>query len=460
MVKSTYYFVCKKDGEHMSKKYTVRCKELNYDGEGLVVFNNSKFYTPYVLPGEKCEISLVHGKDKTRAKVEAIIEPSEARVPVNCPVYGKCGACTLLHMKYEEECRFKQNKVQELFKDTGAEVLPFIASSRPEHYRNKIYCSFGFEKDPRGKIKYIAGLYMENTRKICPVESCLLENKIARPIVKTVLDLMRLTGTRAYDPETRTGVLRHAYIRISEKTGKVMLVLVTGTDKFEAGKRFTETLTKKHPCIETIIHNINTKNTGMVLGDRDKVLFGPGFITDEILGKKFKISPHSFYQVNPLQTERLYERAIELAEIGKEDTVFDMYCGTGTISILAAGKAKKVIGVEINKDAVRDAKENANLNNCGNAEFICTDVKEFLKDSKEKADVLIMDPTRNGADEEFLAAVVANSPKRIVYVSCEPVTQARDVKFLMNEGYKLLKVQGVDMFSHTPNTECICLLAR
>ena len=444
----------------MSKQYTVRCKGLDSEGAGLVTFNNSIFSVPYVLPGEKCDIELVYGKNETGARLVRVIEPSKDRVEVTCNAYGKCGACNLLHMDYQAECRYKQELVADLFKETGAEQLPFIASDRPDNYRNKIYITFDYQKNAKGQVRYVAGLYQENTRRVVQTNGCLLEKKIAQKITATIIDLMRLTGTRAYDQETGTGTLRHAYFRVSEKTGSVMLVLVTGSKDFKASGRFVETLTKKHGCIETIIWNVNSKKTGMVLGDKDTVLYGKGFIEDELLGLKFRISPHSFYQVNPHQTEKLYRAALEMAEIGKNDEVVDAYCGTGTISLAAAGSAGHVTGVEVNHDAVRDAKEAARTNGIQNVDFVTEDAGKYLESAEKHIDVLIMDPPRSGSDETFLKAAAAAECDRIVYISCEPKTQKRDVEFLMKNGYKCVKMQAVDMFSHTPKVENICLLKR
>lgn len=447
----------------MSKVYTVRCKELNGNGEGVVVFNNKKFAVPYVLPGEKCDIELVYkGTDKKaeqKARLVKVIEPSEARVPAACSFFGKCGACSLLHMTYEEELKFKQDKVAKLFGGFKVEQLPIIGSERPEHYRNKIYAAFDFVVS-HGHSKIIAGMYNENSHEVTGTADCVLQKDIANAIIKTIIDVMRITGTKAYDEDTKTGTLRHCYIRVSEKTGKVMLVLVTGTQEFMAKKQFVETLTKKHHCISTIIHNVNTKKTSMVLGDRDTVLYGPGYIEDELSGVVFRISPHSFFQVNPVQTEKLYKTAIDFADPGLLDTAFDAYCGIGTIALIASQKCASVTGVEINENAIKDAVTNAKLAHADNVTFVVGDAGEFLKESNEKPDILFMDPPRSGSDETFLSAVCQASPKKIVYISCNPETQVRDVEYLAKNGYRVVKMQAVDMFSRTPEVENICLLRR
>ncbi|MCQ2537112.1 MAG: 23S rRNA (uracil(1939)-C(5))-methyltransferase RlmD [Lachnospiraceae bacterium] len=447
----------------MAKTYTVRCKELSDNGDGVVIFNNKKFDVPGVLPGEKCDIELVYRKGETKADSKArlvkVLEPSADRVNPGCRLFGKCGACSLLHMKYEDELEFKQEKVKKLFAGLGIQQLPIIGSDKPEHYRNKVYAAFDFVKE-RGKVKIVAGMYNEGTHSVTGTADCLLQNSMANSIIKTVIEAMRETGTRVYDEDTKTGTLRHCYIRVSKKTGKVMLVLVTGTPEFTAKKHFVDILTKKHPCISTIIHNVNTKKTSMVLGEKDTVIFGPGYIEDQLCGVNFRISPHSFYQVNPVQTEKLYKTAIEFAKLNQLDTVLDAYCGIGTIALSVADKCAKVIGVELNKDAVADAIKNAELNEAESVLFYEGDAGEYMKECEESPDVVFMDPPRSGSSKEFIDALIEAGPKKIVYISCNPVTQVRDVRMLVNGGYKAVKMQAVDMFSRTPEVENIVLLEK
>ena len=446
----------------MSKQYTVRCKELLPSGNGLVTFNNSNFEVAGVLPGEKCTRELVYKKEGTGARLVDVLEKSSDRIAVKCPVFDKCGGCNLLHMSYDSELAFKEKVIDGLYHDFTMDRLPIIRNNGPEHYRNKVYATFSFEKRGRGDIRQIAGMFEENTRKVVNCTDCLIQNTVANSIIKTILDLMRLTGTRSYDPDTKTGVLRHAYIRVAQKTGKVMLVLVTGVPEFKDKTRFVQTLTKKHPCIETIIHNINPGKTGMILGNRDNVIYGKGYILDELCGCTFKISPKSFYQVNPKQTEKLYNAAVDMAGLKPDDIVVDAYSGIGTISLIAAKKAGRVIAAEINPDAVKDAVENAKINNITNVEFLREDAGEFLEREcdKLKPDVIFMDPPRSGSDEKFLSSVCKAAPSRIVYISCNPETQVRDIKYLSQHGYIPKKLQPVDMFSRTAHVECVCELCR
>lgn len=370
-----------------------------------------------------------------------------------------------MHMKYESELEFKQKKIESLFSEYNAEILPIIGMQNPLNYRHKIYTAFDVKRNGRHH-EIISGLYEENTRKVVKVKNCLIQNKTANHIIKTIVDTMNMTHTFPYNPETGKGTLRHVYMRVSRATGKVMVVLVTGTEMFRTAKQFVMELTAKHPEIETVIHNVNTKKTGMVLGENSKVLFGPGYITDTISGITFKIFEKTFYQVNPVQTEKLYGEALKMADISKKDTVLDAYCGIGTISLLAAQKAGKVTGVEINAESVRAAKENAALNKINNVSFIAADAAEFLqraaakRENPESYDVVLLDPPRSGAEPEFLTSLILAAPKKIIYVSCSPDTLKRDIDILVKGGYRVHAVRPVDMFPRSGHVETVVLMSR
>ncbi len=448
----------------MAKTYTVRAKKLDNKGAGVVEFNGSQFPVTGLLPGEKAEISLTYVKGaKTAAGAELVnvLEPAESRCNVKCPVYLKCGGCNMLHMNYEAELKYKQEKVTALFGKDDPLMLPIIGSDSPLNYRHKVYESFGIKKDGRGRTSVVSGLYEENTRSLVPVKDCMIQCKTANQIEKAISKIMKEMGTRAWDPVTRTGTLRHVYIRVSKKTGKAMVVLVTGTPDFREKKHFAESLKKAVPAVTTVIHNINDdKKTGMILGKKSQVVLGEGFITDSLCDKTFKISERSFFQVNPMQAEKLFSAAVTMAGLTGSEKVLDAYCGTGTIGIIAADSAAKVVGVELSKDAVNDAKGNAALNDIKNITFVAGDAGEYLKESGEKFDLVFMDPPRSGSDEAFLTALSQAKPEKIVYVSCNIETQRRDVDFLLTKGYKLKAVQAVDMFSRTADVENICLLTR
>ena len=374
-----------------------------------------------------------------------------------CPVFGRCGGCTLIDLPYEEQLKKKQDRVRELLSKYG-KVDPIIGmKGSPWHYRNKVH--WAFAGDRKGGI--VAGSYEESTHRIVSLKGCLLENKSADRIMCTIRDLMpsfRLTG---YNEYTDRGFLRHVLIRVGRVTGEVMVVLVTATNVFPGKNNFIHALREKHPEITTIVMNLNDKYTSMVLGDKDTVLYGKGYIEDELCGKRFKISPHSFYQVNPVQTEVLYRTAIELAGFKGDENVIDAYCGVGTIGLIAAEHVGQVIGVEANRDAVRDAIVNAKANNVKNISFVCADAGQYMEElaaAGEQADVVLMDPPRTGSSEAFIRSLSVMKPGKIVYVSCNPETLARDLGGLTKIGYKARKIVPVDMFPGTEDVETIVMM--
>ena len=450
---------------YMGKTYEVRAKKFDDNGAGIVEFNGSRFPVTGLLPGEKAEISLVYSKGQKAAvgaELVKVTEESPERICVKCPVYLKCGGCNMLHMTYDAELKYKQDKVKELFKeDEDALILPIIGAADPLNYRHKVYCSLGIRKDGRGHTSIVSGLYEENTRKPVPVRDCMIQCKTANKIEKAIPDIMTRNRIRVWDPATGTGVLRHVYIRVSHKTGKAMVVLVTGVPEFREAEVMARELKKAVPAVSTVIHNINEdRKTGMILGKKSRVILGDGCITDDLCGRTFKISEKSFFQVHPAQAEKLFEAAVTMAGLTGQERVLDAYCGTGTIGIIAASNAASVTGVELSHDAVNDAKGNAALNDIKNISFLTGDAGEYLKKSGEKFDTVFMDPPRNGSSGEFLEALSAAGPERIIYVSCNPVTQKRDAEFLKKQGYRVAAVQAVDMFPRTAEVENIILMTR
>ena len=375
-----------------------------------------------------------------------------------CPLYKKCGGCQLQNMNYEEQLSFKQAKA---IKTLGrfAHVDEIIGMQTPYHYRNKVQAAFGTTRG--GKI--ISGVYQSSSHNIVLVDECMLEDKIADKIIVDIRNMLPQFKLTAYNEDTGKGFLRHVLVKRSFATNEIMVVLVTGHHLFPAKKDFLKKLLSLHNEITTVIWNINGGKTSLVLGDREEILYGNGYIEDILCGKRFRISAKSFYQINPVQTEKLYGTAIAFADLKGNETVLDAYCGTGTIGIVASDKAKQVIGVELNKDAVKDAIFNAKLNNTQNIRFFCADAGKFMVEAakeKEKIDLVIMDPPRAGSDINFLKSVVTLSPKKVVYISCNIETQARDLGFLCKNGYKVEKIQPVDMFPHTSHIECVCMLTR
>ena len=375
-----------------------------------------------------------------------------------CPHRKKCGGCQLQNLTYDEQLHFKMAKVIKLL-GKFHRVNEIIGMDEPYHYRNKVQAAFGTTRG--GKI--ISGIFQSSSHRIVAVDECLLEDKKADEIIVSVRKLLPSFKLTAYNEDTHRGFLRHVLVKRGFKSGEIMVVLVGGTNVFPRKKDFVKALLKLHPEITTIVFNINDKKTSLVLGERQEVLYGSGKITEELLGCRFKISPKSFYQINPIQTEVLYSKALEFADLKKTDKLLDAYCGIGTIGLIAASEVGSVVGVELNKDAVRDARENMKLNSIKNARFHCADAGEFMlekKDEGETYDVVIMDPPRAGASKQFLSCLVKAEPERVVYVSCNPETQKRDLFYLTKNGYKVKKIQPVDMFPHTEHCEVIALLTR
>jgi len=375
-----------------------------------------------------------------------------------CPNFGKCGGCQLLSLPYEEQVKRKQKMVEELL-GPFCRVEPFIGMEEPRHYRNKVHAVFGLDR----KGQPVSGVYKAYSHEIVPVDSCLLEDQRADAIIVTIRSLLKSFKIKTYDEDRGYGLLRHVLIRTGHVSGQILVVLVTVSPVFPSKNNFVKTLRDRHPEITTIVQNVNDKDTSMVLGTRDIVLYGRGYIEDTLCGKTFRISPQSFYQINSVQTEKLYRRAVEYAGLTGKETVLDAYCGIGTIGMITAEKAGKVIGVELNPDAVKDAVRNAKANGVDNIVFYEQDAGKFMTQLAargEKLDVLFMDPPRSGSSMEFLEAVGQLKPERIVYVSCEITTQVRDLKVLQQKGYKVVKGVGVDMFPHTNNCESVVMLTR
>lgn len=331
----------------------------------------------------------------------------------------------------------------------------------PYHYRNKVSAAFALARNQQ----IISGVYQDSTHRIVPVDHCLIEDPKADEIICSIRRLMKSFKLLPYDEVTQKGFLRHVLIKRGFATNQIMVVLVTSTPVFPAKKRFTEALLKLHPEITTILMNLNDRYTSMVLGEQEKVLYGPGKIQDILCGCRFQISAKSFYQINPAQTEALYLKAMEYAGLTGSETIIDAYCGIGTIGLVAAKRgAKKVVGVELNRDAVKDAIENAKLNKLSNAWFCAGDAGEFMLEmslEKEPADVVFMDPPRAGSDRTFLSSLIALSPQKVVYISCNPETQQRDLRYLTSKGpYRVTRIQPVDMFPHTNHVETVVLLSH
>ena len=377
---------------------------------------------------------------------------------MKCNISKKCGGCQFQGIPYKEQLKKKQKKEQSLLGAYG-KVCPIIGMENPYYYRNKVHAVF--DRDRKGNI--ISGIYEEGTHRVVPVENCLIEDEKSQEIIRTIRGMLKSFKIRTYDEDTGYGLLRHVLIRRGFSTGEIMVVLVTGSPIFPSKNNFVKALRKAHPEITTVVLNVNDRQTSMVLGDREKPIYGPGFIKDRLCGCMFRISPKSFYQVNPVQTEILYQTAIDYAGLTGKETVIDAYCGIGTIGLIAAKKASKVIGVELNKDAVKDARINAKENKITNAAFYQGDAGRFMVEMAakgEKADVVFMDPPRSGSTEEFMDAVAILNPDRVVYVSCNPETLARDLAYFKKKGYRAEKAWAVDQFPATSHVETVVLLSK
>lgn len=375
-----------------------------------------------------------------------------------CPNFKKCGGCQYLDIPYEEQLKKKQKEVTALLKPF-CPVHPVMGMEEPYHYRNKVHAVMA--RDRKGRI--ISGVYKEGTHIVLPVETCLIEDEKADEIIGTIRRLLPSFKMKVYDEDTGYGFLRHVLVRTARGTGEIMVVLVTASPVFPSKNNFVKALRNAHPEITTVVQNLNSRGTSMVLGEKEHVLYGPGFIVDRLCGLKFRISSRSFYQVNPVQTEVLYGKAVEAAGLTGHETVIDAYCGIGTIGLVAAGHAKEVIGVELNQDAVRDAVINAKSNGIKNARFYCNDAGKFMVQMAAqgaRADVVFMDPPRSGSTEEFINAVAVLSPKKVVYVSCNPETLARDLAVFKKKGYQAREAWPVDLFPMTAHVETVALLVK
>ena len=374
-----------------------------------------------------------------------------------CSISAKCGGCQGQKQSYAKTIETKQKNLNTLFKKYG-KVEPIIGMENPYHYRNKVHGVVS--RDRRGNV--FTGVYKEGTHYVVPVEECLIEDKKADEIMRTICKLLKSFKIKVFDEDTGYGLVRHLLIRTGHKSGEIMVTIVTVSPVFPSKNNFVKALRDIHPEITTVVLNHNDRRTSMVLGDKEQVLYGKGYIEDTLCEKVFRISSRSFYQVNSVQTEVLYKTAIDWAGLTGKETVIDAYCGIGTIGLIASDKANKVIAVESNKDAVKDAIVNKKLNNVNNIEFYTQDASPFmtkLSAQDVKVDVLFMDPPRSGSTEEFMDAVKVLKPAKVVYISCNPETLARDLEYLTKGGmYKVKRMQGVDLFPWTSHCEMICLL--
>ena len=443
-----------------NEEYIVDIIDNGYQGEGIAKIDGLTIFIPNAIIGEKVKIKILKVTSSCAyAKIIEIINESSERKKPDCNTYNRCGGCSLRHINYDYTLEMKKKSVENtLSKTLGRQVLvnEVVGMEKPYYYRNKLQYPIGI-KDGKATM----GVFAERTHEIIPTADCKIQNKLSQQIANDIFSFIKENNISVYNEETLEGSLRHIVIRIGIKTNEVMITLVTNTHKIGKEKELVQYITGKYAQIKTIVKNINSKNTNVILGNDNEILYGNGYIFDYLGNCKFKISPMSFYQVNPIQTEKLYSKAVEFADLQGNETIFDLYCGIGTIGIFASNKAKKLYGIETVPEAIEDAKENAKLNGIENAEFFVGDVEkalpEFIDKNKISADVVFIDPPRKGCDKRALETIMEINPQKIVYVSCNPATLARDLKIL-ESSYKIEKIAICDMFPWTSHIECVTVL--
>ena len=434
--------------------------DLSHEALGVGRYQGYTLFVKDALPGEVIKAKVLKTKKNYGyAKRLALLQESPDRIPPTCPLYAKCGGCQLQHMRYSAQLQFKEKLVRANLERIGGldlshvQVLPIIGMANPWRYRNKSQVPIG---EAEGGL--IGGFYRERSHQIIDMNECLIQHEQLDRVVQAVKRIGTRLGIPAYDEVQHTGFLRHVVAKYGFATDQLMIVLVTNGEKFPAKERLISALRKRFPNLKSIVQNINSKRTNVIFGDKSIVLWGEPYIYDTIGPIRFAISARSFYQVNPVQTKLLYETALQFAELKGDETVIDAYCGIGTISLFFAQQAKEVLGVEVVEEAVEDAWRNAKLNGLSNVRFEIGKAEEVLprwKDEGVKADVIVVDPPRKGCDEALLSTILEMKPSKVIYVSCNPATLARDLKFLTEGGYRLQKVQPVDMFPHTAHVECV-----
>jgi len=444
-----------------NKEYVAEVLDLTHDGLGVVKVEGFAVFVEGALPGEQIRMKVVKvTKNFAYGKLLEILEPSSSRRPVTCESFKKCGGCALCHMSYAATLDFKQKVVRDSFLRLGhkdVKVEKTLGMEEPYSYRNKVQFPVGVSAD--GKI--VTGFYANRTHDIVPINDCSIQSRIANKLIANIREFLRENNISAYDEKTQKGFVRHVVIRNSEKTGEVMVILVTKDEEFPKKDAFVEFILSKCSKVVSIMQNVNSKNTNVILGEKNIRLYGKDTIKDYIGEFSFNISPNSFFQVNSRQTEVLYNKALEFANLSGNETVFDLYCGIGSISLFLAKKAKRVYGVEVVKPAVQNAKENAKENGITNAVFYCGKAEEVvpkLYDEGIRADVVVVDPPRSGCDRVLIDTMLKMKPERIVYVSCNPGTLARDVALL--EGYEVKMVQPIDMFAWSHHVETVVEICK
>ena len=444
-----------------NKEYIVDIVDNGFEGEGIAKIDGFTVFIPNAIKGERIKILIVKVlSSHAFGKVIEVIEKSEHRVEEDCATYKRCGGCNLRHIDYEETLNMKQRVVQNLVNKSlknKIEVKPTWGMGNPYYYRNKLQFPVGKDKDGNA----IVGVFANRTHEIIQLEECMIQERQATQIAKDVVNLINKYRVSVYDEKNQIGLIRHIVIKTGFRSREVMVILVINGEALPFQNEIVKELTEKYNEIASVVLNVNNKNTNVILGEKNINVLGNGYIEDFLGEYCFKISPLSFYQVNPVQAEALYNIAIENTEISKQDTVFDLYCGIGTITLFASKYAKKVYGVEIVEQAIKDAKENAKMNNIENVEFIAGDTEQILTDlidnKKIIPDIVIVDPPRRGLDNTTINNILKIKPKKVTYISCNPATLTRDLS-LLEDLYEIKMIQPVDMFPFTSHCEVVAIL--
>ena len=444
-----------------NKEYVVDIMDNGFEGEGIAKIDNFTIFIPNTIKGERVRIMIVKVlSSHAFGKLIEILKASPVRETEDCQTYKRCGGCQLRHIKYEETLKIKQNAVQSLVNKTlkqKIEVEETLGMENPYYYRNKAQYPLGINKEG----KPVMGVFANRTHEIIPIQNCLIQNKQAEEVAKFIFDFIVKNKVSIYDEKKQKGLMRHIVTKIGIKTEEIMCILVINGNQIPQEKELINQVIMHFPNVKTIVKNINKQNTNVILGKENIPIYGDGFIKDKLGEFVFKISPLSFYQVNPIQAQRLYQIGVDAAQITKQDIVFDLYCGIGTISLFMAPFAKSVYGIELVEEAVYAARENALINKIDNAQFIAGDVEKILDDliNKQKIipDIVMVDPPRKGLDRKSVDNILRISPKRLVYISCNPATLVRDLSAL-EVLYDIKRLKPVDMFPFTSHVECCALL--
>ncbi len=444
-----------------NKEYIVDIIDQGFEGEGIAKIDNFTIFIEGAIKGEKCKILIVKvTTSHAFGKLIEILENSKYRVETDCGTYKRCGGCNLRHIDYEETLNIKRNTVQNLVNKTlnnKINVNMLIGMGNPYNYRNKAQYPVGLDKNNEP----VMGVYAKRTHEIIPMRNCMIQNPLSEKISNFVFHFFIQNNIPIYNEKNGKGLLRHIVIKVGIRTHEIMCILVLNGKELKMEKELVKLLIKEFPEVKTVVKNINVKNTNVILGNVNEVIYGDGYIYDKLGDYTFKISPMSFYQINPVQTEVLYNTAIEMANLSKTETLFDLYCGIGTIGIFASPYVKKVYGIEIVKQAIEDAKQNASINDIRNIEFFAGDVEKIfedvLKKNSDKPYVIFVDPPRKGLDKHTIENILNVEPKKIIYISCNPASLVRDLK-LLEEKYDVREIQPVDMFPFTSHVECCSVL--